>query len=272
MDWGLIEKTARIIEESRYIIALTGAGISTESGVPDFRSADGIWNRYDPSVFFYQHFLNDPVGVWNIITDMYANNDVGIWQAQPNRGHTALATLEKKGRLRTIITQNIDNLHQHAGNRHVIEFHGNMLQARCIKCRRLYDFKAIVRDFDRKWAPSCDSCGGLLKPDAIFFGEAIPQQALQQANQAAQMCDLMLVIGTSAQVEPAASLPMIAKGLSPLSLHMREEIPLIKTNAHVIEINREPTPLTSEISDYIIQGSSGEVLSAIVKQLNGSKG
>ncbi len=262
MQRDLIERTAELILNAEYTVALTGAGISTESGVPDFRSVGGLWDRFDPHLFFYQHFLNDPAGVWRTIAAMYRDQEFGLWRADPNRGHIALAYLEEQLLLQRVITQNIDNLHQQAGSRDVVEFHGNMQQARCISCRRIRDLAGVLAELDG--APRCE-CGGLLKPDAVFFGEAIPQQALDCSYLDAQNCDLMIVVGTSAQVEPAASLPLMAKGISPISLGWRDNVSLPKPDCKVVEINREPTPLSEEVSDYVIQGSAGEVLAAIVQ-------
>ncbi|MDT8273343.1 MAG: NAD-dependent deacylase, partial [Desulfomonilia bacterium] len=258
MNLGLIDKTSDLLVNSHHTIVLTGAGISTESGVPDFRSPGGIWERYDPTVFFYSRFLSEPDEVWRCVMDMSRCGDFPLWEAQPNKGHIALAHLEEMGLIKTIITQNIDNLHQKAGSRKVIEFHGNMLFAKCITCGARYEYDHVLKIADISLPPLCD-CGGILKPDAVFFGEAIPKEALTESFRSAEDCDLMLVIGTSAQVEPAASLPLIAKGMNTLFRGFMN-VPIPKSHCHVVEINREPTPLTGEVSDFIIQGSAGEVL------------
>lgn len=267
MDSGLIAQTAELLLQARHAVALTGAGISTESGVPDFRSPGGIWSRYDPRVFFLDHFLADPEDSWKTLLTMSTSADFPLLDAEPNAGHRVLSELEHRGQLQTVITQNIDNLHQKAGSRHVIEFHGNMLHARCLTCDRRYGYREVFSERIATLPPRCD-CGGILKPDMVYFGESIPADALQNSFDEARRCDLMLVIGTSAQVEPAASLPRIARGMlrSPLGFGKKRRDP-----ARVIEINRESTPLTGRISDFIIQGSAGDVLTAINDQLQEHK-
>jgi NAD-dependent deacetylase len=270
MDERLTDKTVQLLLEAEHVIVLTGAGISTESGVPDFRSPGGIWERYDPTMFFIERFLADPEEVWRCMLDMYRCREFALWDARPNMGHEALAYLEDAGIVRMIITQNIDNLHQKAGSKNVIEFHGNMLFAKCMKCRRKYGYEQVLSDLETRFPPRCE-CGGALKPDAVFFGEAIPQDALKKSFQEAQDCDLMLVIGTSAQVEPAASLPLIAKGMNS-PFRGLGGIPLPKARCSVVEINWEPTPLTGRVSDFLVQGSAGEILSLIEKKIRQRKG
>ena len=265
MDLPIIDKTVELLLAAEHAIVLTGAGISTESGVPDFRSPGGIWERYDPTMFFIERFLADPEEVWRCMLDMNRSREFSLWDARPNMGHHALAYLEEAGIIETVITQNVDNLHQKAGSRHVIEFHGNMLFARCMKCRKNYGYEQVLSDLETRIPPLCE-CGGVLKPDAVFFGEAIPQEAMKHSFREAEDCDLMLVIGTSAQVEPAASLPLIAKGMSSIFRGLGV-IPLPKRRCHVVEINREPTPLTGCVSDFLIQGSAGEVLSLIEEKV-----
>jgi NAD-dependent deacetylase len=270
MDRALIDKAAKILMNARHAVALTGAGISTESGVPDFRSPGGIWERYDPTIFFYERFIAQPDFVWQTLLDMHSTGGLNIWNAEPNRGHDALAWLEALGILKAVITQNIDNLHQKAGSEHVIEFHGNMLYVRCLDCSHLYRYDEILDEIGRHLPPRC-RCGGVLKPDVIFFGEAIPSTALKQSFEEAETCDVMLVIGTSAQVEPAASLPLIAKGLKSIFLRfMHVDKP--NKDCHIIEINREPTPLTQGVSDFILQGSAGEALQLITQRIQTLKG
>ncbi len=265
MDLRLIDKTVELLLEATHAVVLTGAGISTESGVPDFRSPGGIWERYDPTIFFIDRFMADPENVWRCMFDMHKSNEFTLWDALPNTGHRALAYLEKIGVLKAVITQNVDNLHQKAGSRNVIEFHGNMLFARCLKCGKKEGYEHVLEELEKGRTPRC-TCSGIMKPDAVFFGEAIPQEALRQSFNEAEDCDLMLVIGTSAQVEPAASLPLIAKGMSTL-LRGIGGIALPKSNCHVVEINWEPTPLTNDVSDFLIQGRAGEVLFHIEQKI-----
>lgn len=266
MDSSLIEKAAELLVSSTHAVVLTGAGISTESGVPDFRSPGGIWERYDPSLFFLARFLAEPELVWKCLIEMHSSGEFSLWDAKPNKGHLALAELERMGIVKAVITQNIDNLHQKAGSKKVIEFHGNMLTFRCLSCRCTIGHEELLRKLEQDSClpPRC-TCGGLLKPDAVFFGEAIPQEALRSSFSHAEECDLMLVIGTSAQIEPAASLPIVAKGMYPMFRGMVSGT--AGKNACVIEINREPTPLTGEVSDFIILGSAGEILWSILERV-----
>ena len=272
MDFTLIDRAVELLLKAGHTVVLTGAGISTESGVPDFRSPGGIWERYDPSLFFYARFLKEPDTVWKTMLEMNRSGEFSLWDAKPNRGHIALATLEELGLIQAIVTQNVDNLHQKAGSRNVIEFHGNMLFAKCLKCSRTYGYEQVMRMvMEGECLPPLCECGGVLKPDAVFFGEAIPQDALKESFKHAQECDLMLVIGTSAQVEPAASLPLIAKGMYSLFRGMGN-FSLPKLNCHVVEVNREPTPLTGEVSDFLIQGGAGEILFSIMQKVKEKKG
>jgi NAD-dependent deacetylase len=272
MDFTLIDRAVDLLLGAKHTVVLTGAGISTESGVPDFRSPGGIWERYDPTLFFYARFIAEPDLVWKTMLDMNSSGEFALWDARPNRGHIALAEMEKLGLIKAVITQNVDNLHQKAGSRNVIEFHGNMLFAKCMKCSIKYGYEEVMDIISRgpSLPPFC-MCGGVLKPDAVFFGETIPQDALKESFMHAEDCDLMLVIGTSAQVEPAASLPLIAKGMYSLFRGIGN-IPLPKLNCRVIEINREPTPLTGEVSDFLIQGSAGEILSLVEQKAMKRKG
>lgn len=265
MDPLLIEKAADIIMNSHHTIVLTGAGISTESGIPDFRSPGGIWERYDPMIFFFDRFISHPESVWRSFVEMFTAGDLPLWDAKPNRGHEALSVLEHAGLVKTVITQNIDNLHQKAGSKNVIDFHGNMLFAKCMSCSKKFWYKDVVEQVSRIIPPVC-SCGGLLKPDAVLFGEPIPADAMRKSIDAAEVCDLMLVVGTSAQVEPAASLPLIAKGMHSSSRRLGGFNACIK-ECRIIEINREPTPLTDRVSDFIIQGSTGAILQSIVERI-----
>ena len=241
----LIKKAAVDLSVAKWAAALTGAGISTESGIPPFRGKGGLWEKYDPmEVAHIDSFLQDPAKVWNLLfKDMKEVLD----KAKPNDSHKGLAKLEELGILKTIITQNVDGLHQMAGNRDVIEFHGNMAWQRCMQCGARFETSRVEIT---EIPPRCD-CSGILRPDAVLFGEMIPQEALWRSRQVATDCDVMLVIGTSAVVQPAALMPVVAK----------------ETGAKVIEINPEPTPLTGEISDYLIKGKAGDVMNRIMAYL-----
>ena len=241
----LIRRAADDLAAAGNVVALTGAGISTESGIPPFRGKGGLWEKFDPmEIAHIDALMRDPARVWNILVkEMKEIVDT----ASPNDGHKGLAKLEKIGKLKTVITQNIDGLHQVAGNTDVIEFHGNFAWQRCMDCSRKYE----TRKVDVSEIPPRCSCGGILRPDAVFFGEMIPQDAMWRSRQAASDCDLMLVVGTSAVVQPAALMPVYAK----------------ETGAKIVEINPERTPLTAEISDYLIMGKAGEVMNQIVHVL-----
>ena len=241
----LIKQAAQDLAEAKMATALTGAGISVESGIPPFRGKGGLWEKYDPmEVAHIDSFLQDPAKAWNLLfKDMKEVLD----KATPNDSHKGLAKLEEFGILKTIITQNVDGLHQMAGNTDVIEFHGNMAWQKCMDCNKRYETHQINLD---RIPPRC-SCDGILRPEAVLFGELIPQNALWRSRQVAQDCDVMLVIGTSAVVQPAGLMPVVAK----------------ESGAKVIEINPERTPLTDEISDYLISGTAGDVMNRIIADL-----
>jgi NAD-dependent deacetylase len=245
---ALIKTAAADLAAARHVVALTGAGISVESGIPPFRGKGGLWEKFDPmEIAHIDAFRRDPLKVWTVLVKEM--KDI-VDRARPNPGHLGLAKLESIGKLKTVITQNIDGLHQLAGCTDVIEFHGNFAWQRCTDCHRRYPTRSV--DIS-ELPPRCE-CRGILRPDAVFFGEMIPVEALWRSKQAASDCDLMLVVGTSAVVHPAASIPMIAK----------------QAGAKIIEINPEPTPLTGEISDYLIRGTAGGIMERIVAVLNGT--
>ena len=241
----LIKKAAADLMAARKVVALTGAGISTESGIPPFRGKGGLWERFDPmEVAHIDALMSNPARVWNILVkEMKEIVDT----AKPNDAHKGLVKLERMGKLKTVITQNIDGLHQAAGSTDVIEFHGSFAWQRCMDCPKKYE----TRKVDISEIPPRCSCGGILRPDAVFFGEMIPPEAMRRSRQAVSDCDLMLVVGTSAVVQPAALMPVFAKD----------------AGARVVEINPERTPLTGEISDYLIMGQAGEVMNRILAEM-----
>ncbi len=239
----LISRAAQAVRTARRAIALTGAGISAESGIPTFRDPGGIWDKYDLEEYAtIQAFMRNPGKVWGMMQEFSV-----IKTAQPNPAHVALAQLEHLGLLHCIITQNVDNLHQQAGSRDVIEFHGNMQQVVCLSCRKLLPMSEISLE---SLPPYC-GCGGVFKPAGVFFGEPIPTYALYRAHAEAESCDLMFVVGTSAVVYPAADMPRVAK----------------EAGAQVIEVNPEPTPLTDDISDFIILAKAGVAMPQIVAEI-----
>lgn len=241
----LLAEAAAALRRSRFTLALTGAGISVESGIPDFRSADGLWSRFDPAEYAsITAFNRDPAKVWRMLAAMQEL----LVQARPNPAHLALAELERRGRLHYLITQNVDMLHQAAGSGRVIEYHGNASTLTCPTCAMAY---AADECADQK-PPRC-SCGAILKPDLIFFGEEIPAAVLEHAQDLATVAEVLLVVGTSAEVSPANTIPLLAKD----------------RGAMIIEINREPTRLTSSVTDIFLSGKAGKVLPALMAWSDG---
>lgn len=240
----LIIKAARDLAGADNAVALTGAGISIESGIPPFRGKGGLWEKIDPMMAHIDTFLNDPAKVWRVL--MGEMKDV-IDRARPNDAHLGLYRLEKLGILKTIITQNVDGLHQMAGSRDVIEFHGSFARQRCMECGS----RCETKDIDMTRIPPRCRCGGIYRPDCVFFGEQISPVDFRRSRQAADGCGIMLVVGTSAVIQPACFMPVAA----------------VASGAKVIEINPEPTGLTGSVSNYLIQGPAGPVLSRIVDEI-----
>ena len=236
-----LAKAAEIIVQASHITAFTGAGISVESGIPSYRGEGGLWTKYDTKVLELNYFHENPKDAWKIIRTIFYEY---FGSAKPNPAHFALAELEKKANLKAIITQNIDNLHFEAGNNTVHEFHGNSKIMLCTKCSK--KFKAEQVNLD-KLPPKCSSCKGLLKPDFIFFGEGIPQDAYKNSFAEADMADVFLLIGTTGLVQPAASIPFKAK----------------QNGALIIEVNPERTAYTEGITDIFLQGKAGEVMTKL---------
>ncbi|MBN1773511.1 MAG: NAD-dependent deacylase [Deltaproteobacteria bacterium] len=230
-----LERAARWVREGG-VAALTGAGISVDSGIPDFRSRGGLWERFEPEEYATVEALDrDPDKVWRMLREMGRL----VAEARPNPGHAALARLEALGLLDAVITQNVDDLHQAAGSRRVVEFHGNARALRCLNCdaRSRQD-----RPPPGDRAPRCPACGGLLRPQVVFFGEPIPPSALAEAAKLARGCRTMLVVGTSATVAPASLLPFMAK----------------ESGARLVEVNLEPTSL-SWAADVSLAGRSASL-------------
>lgn len=248
MNHNISEKTkiaADFIRKKGPACALTGSGISVESGVPPFRGHGGIWQKFDPLEYAnIEAFLQNPAKVWDVLL---REMKITLDKAKPNPAHLALADMEASGSLKTIITQNVDGLHQAAGNTDVIEFHGSFASLSCLSCAKHFRLSEVRLD---TIPPRC-SCGGILRPDCVFFGEMIPQEALSRSNKIASSCQIFLVVGTSATVQPAASIPIIAK----------------KAGAIIVEINTEATHLTNGISDIFLQGSAGKIMPELMKSL-----
>ncbi len=239
-------KAATLVRRSQYAIALTGAGMSVDSAIPDFRSAGGLWTKYNPAEYAtIEAFKKDPEKVWKMLDEMFAI----ITRAKPNPGHIALARLEEMGFVKAVITQNIDNLHQEGGSAKVIEFHGNGSFLSCLSGHGKWSADQVekTREENGVWPPRCPTCNEILKPDVVFFGEMIPQEPLRTSNFHAQNADLVLVLGTSATVAPASHLPFVVK----------------HRGGAVIEFNLERTEL-SDSAEVILSGSTSVTVKALV--------
>ncbi|GAB4441676.1 MAG: NAD-dependent protein deacetylase [Anaerolineae bacterium] len=240
-----IEQAATLINQANTVVAMTGAGISTLSGIPDFRSPDsGVWRQDDPlSVASIHAFRHNPETFYRWIHPLSKL----FFEAEPNPAHLALASLERKGKLSAIVTQNIDNLHQRAGSKTVFELHGHLRQATCTQCYRVQDSRAIFEKFIADGeVPHCPDCGGVLKPNAILFGEQLPMQEFVAAQMAIQGADLMLLVGSSLEVAPASDLPHTA----------------LDNGASVIIINYLPTFLDSQ-AQLVINDNIATILPRI---------
>ena len=250
-----IHRAARLILNSIHLVALVGAGMSVESGIPPFRGPGGIWIRYGrPTTLDYRPFIEDPAGWWETrLKDEEAPGNatyelkLAVDGARPNAGHYALVELERLGLLKHIITQNVDNLHRRAGSNNVAEIHGNRTMLRCVGCglRLPRDEFPIV-----EIPPRCPRCGETIKIDSVMFGEPIPPDVLALCLRQVEKCDCMLMIGTSGTVRPAASFPIVARG----------------RGASLIEINPHKTPLTPS-ADILLCGPSGEILPVLVAEV-----
>jgi NAD-dependent deacetylase len=254
----VIDPSARIADwvlAAQRTVVFTGAGMSTESGIPDFRSPAGVWDRFDPSEFTFQNFIGSEAGrrrYWELGRMVYPV----IRRAEPNAGHQALATLWRLGRLDCVITQNIDNLHQRAGlpAERVIELHGNATQARCLSCEKPYDRAEIQEWLESGVAvPGCPPpCRGVIKPRTVMFGEAMPPRQTDEAERRARASDLFIVVGSSLVVYPAAHMPVYAK----------------QAGARLVIVNRTPTPQDDE-ADLVIADSAAGVLSSVASLVAG---
>ena len=237
-----IKRLAEKIDESTRLVVLTGAGVSTDSGIPDFRSQSGTYSRWDSSrVFDIDYFHRDPEYFFNYAREELYNFDA----IEPNPVHYFLAELEKSGKLKAVITQNIDMLHQRAGSRTVYELHGSIQDAHCLKCGKYYEYNTMHELVFREAVPVC-ACGGIIKPDIVFFGESLPEMAINAAYNISSQTDLFITMGTSLVVYPAASLPVIAK----------------ENGAQLIIINREATPM-DRAADFIVQAELRDIVHQI---------
>lgn len=242
----LLETITEKLKKAQHLVAFTGAGISVESGIPSFRGEDGLWNRYDPKTLELNFFRQHPDICWPVIKEIFYTH---FNQATPNAAHRLMAALEKKGILKTIITQNIDNLHQAAGSREVICFHGNSNRLVCLGCNHSF---AADHPVMQQQIPRCSDCGGVLKPNFIFFGEDIPGEAYGSSFAAALKCDVMLVVGTTGEVYPAALIPQKARA----------------HGAFVIEINPGTSQFSRQTANLHLPMKAGEAAMALAKKLS----
>lgn len=237
---ALYKEVAELMVERRPCVVLTGAGISAESGIPTFRSQGGLWEKYDPAVYAsIEVFRKDPSKYWILRGDFIRN----YGRHQPNNAHLALADLEQMGIVQCVITQNIDGLHKKAGSKQVIEIHGSLREIYCLTCGKEYRAPHVPDG-----TPPYCSCGGVLKPNTVLFGEQLPLDALMKAQEASARCKIMLLVGTSALVQPAVSLPFLAK----------------QNGARIIEINIEKV---FPEADYLIMEKAGTALPQIVSEI-----
>ena len=243
-----IFKAAKIIKKARYVTAMTGAGISVESGIRPFRGPGGLWTeRGEPPMNGYEKFLADPKKYWEEALSVGIVQKWRVNEVKPNSGHIAFAEMERIGVLKSLITQNVDDLHNKAGSKNLIEIHGNANMFRCIKCGKRYKREEIKLNVI---PPLCLACGGIIKGDTVMFGEPIPQESLMRCYNEAEKSDCMIVAGTTAIVYPAAGFPAIVK----------------RKGGYIIEINPNETILSS-ISDITIRGASGIALPALLKEI-----
>jgi NAD-dependent protein deacetylase/lipoamidase len=242
-----VARLATLLLEAQPCVVLTGAGISTESGIPDFRSPTGLWARIDPLEYgSIQAFRADPDKVWQF----YAPRFSMLTSAEPNAAHLALAELERLGLVQAVVTQNIDLLHERAGSRDVVEVHGSIRTSSCRGCGVSYPLAAVLPLVEETGVPRCERCGAVLKPDVVFFGELMPVEAMNRASQLAREAALLLVVGSSLEVYPVAGLPQET----------------LERGGAVAIVNRGTTPYDSR-AEVRIDGSAGEVLTGVVSRV-----
>lgn len=248
---ALAQRVADLIVNARRVVVFTGAGVSTESGIPDFRSPGGIWDRFDPDDFTYHKFVSDPEArrkQWQML------REGGLaTEAKPNPAHYAIAELDRLGKLDCVITQNVDGLHQKAGvpDNRVLELHGSMRRAVCLGCNQRYSLEQVKARLDRgEEIPDCELCHGILKPEVVLFGESLPEEVLAEASLRSRNCDLFIVIGSSLVVYPAAYMPIYATS----------------AGARLVIINLSSTPLDSR-AIVLIRAKAGEAMPRIVKRV-----
>jgi NAD-dependent deacetylase len=242
-----VEQLTELVRRGQPCVVLTGAGISTESGIPDFRSPTGIWAQYDPMEYAtISAFRRDPVKVW----EFYALRFETLTRAEPNDGHRALAELERRGLVRAVVTQNIDTLHERAGSRDVVEVHGSIRDAECLACGERVPLARVVELLADRPAPPCPRCGEVLKPGVVMFGELLPERAIDRAFELAAEARLLLVVGSSLEVHPVAGLPDTT----------------LAAGGELAIVNRGPTPY-DRIAALNVDAGAGETLAAVAAGL-----
>jgi NAD-dependent deacetylase len=236
-----------LLQASQPCVVLTGAGVSTESGIPDFRSPTGLWARFDPLEYgSIEAFRADPEKVWRF----YAPRFAMLTEARPNAAHCAIAELERRGLVEAVVTQNIDLLHERAGSQNVIEVHGSIRTSGCPDCERRYPLAEVLGLLEREPVPRCTRCGAVLKPDVVFFGELLPAEAIERAQALARAAGLLLVVGSALEVYPVAGLPLET----------------LEAGGKLAVVNRTETPFDSR-AVLKVTGSAGPVLTALAEQL-----
>jgi NAD-dependent deacetylase len=252
-----IEAVARLVFTAEKVLVFTGAGVSTESGIPDFRGADGIWSKYDPEDFTIQKFLSDK-NARKMQWELLSSGEMSMTRVQPNPAHYVIAELEKLGKLYAVVTQNVDGLHQKAGvsEDRVFQLHGDLSHAVCLSCGKRYPMETIA-----EWLktgmdePECPNCGGMLKPDAVLFGEQLPAQVLMESERRSRTCDICIVLGSTLTVYPAALIPQFAS----------------QAGAKLVIINMGPTEL-DHMADIRIEGKAGVIAPKIVNRVKAKLG
>jgi NAD-dependent deacetylase len=244
----IIKAIASDIKNAQHVVAFTGAGISAESGIPTYRGEGGLWTRYDPNLYAHvDYFRQNPSYYWNFFKDVRYPM---LKEVKPNKAHMALAEIEAVGHLKTVITQNIDGLHQEAGSSSVIELHGTTRIIICMDCSKEYMMDEVYTKLEKQLPPLCSKCNGILRPAVVFFGEMLAPETINQAYEEAGKSDFLLAVGSSLVVYPAADIPLRAK----------------QAGAKLTIINKDSTPLDS-VADYVINDAAGMVLPQIVQSL-----
>jgi NAD-dependent deacetylase len=245
---GTAADLAVLVRERGPAVVLTGAGMSTESGIPDFRSATGIWAEVDPfEVASIEAFHRDPLRVWR----WYGTRIGGLLAAEPNAGHEALAALERAGHVRAVVTQNIDLLHTRAGSGDVVEVHGSIRRFPCLSCGGEESLDAVLAQLEIREAPLCPACGAILKPGVVMFGELLPAAAMERAERLAREASLLIVVGSSLQVWPVAGLPSETTG----------------AGGALAIVNLEETPYDA-LAEVVVRGPSGPALAEVAQVLD----